>query len=111
MAKLKAELNELSNSLKTTLEARGSLEEKLRQVTKEVYKAKKEADVWKAEAEARKNIPIIMEGEAAKREKALSIELEKCQSFILRISKNFFYQGRRHVAFFHGVPWRMTVMT
>jgi len=45
VAKLKAELNELSNSLKTTLEARGSLEEKLRQVTKEVYKAKKEADV------------------------------------------------------------------
>ena len=44
------------------------------------------------------------QNDVAEKEKALSNELEKCQSFILRISKNYFYQGLPHAAFFHGIP-------
>lgn len=51
VAKLKADPNELSNSLKTTLDVMGELDEKMCQVTKEADEAKREAAMWKAEAE------------------------------------------------------------
>jgi len=47
VAKPKVDLNESSNSLKTTLEAMGSWDEKLCQVTKKANEAKNEATAWK----------------------------------------------------------------
>jgi len=36
--------------------------------------------------------------------KGLSVEMEKCQKFMLRINEESFNQGIRHAAFFHGIP-------
>jgi len=93
VAKLKAELNESSNSLKATLETMGPLDEKLHLVTSEADEAKKEVVVLKAEVEAGKANLAKIESEVVEKEKTLSVELEKCQYFILRISKNCFYQS------------------
>jgi len=40
----------------------------------------------------------------ANKEKAPIRELEECQSFVLRINKNFFYQGLCQAAYLHGIP-------
>jgi len=54
VAKLKAELNESSSSLKARLEAMGSLDEKMRQVITKADKAKKEVAALKVELEVEK---------------------------------------------------------
>ena len=82
VAKLKAELNESSSSLQDTLEAMGSLDEKMCQVSIEADEAKKEVAALKAELEAGKANLAKVEGEVVEREKTLFAELEKCPSFI-----------------------------
>jgi len=67
-----------ANSLKTTHETMGKLDEKLCQVTKKADKVKREVAVWKVEAEAGKIDLTKYQDETAEREKTLSTKLEKC---------------------------------
>jgi len=108
VTKLKTELEESTSSLKTTLETMGALKEKMRQVSLEGQEAKRaltvKMEVERAEHEKENVKREKEEVEAEEREKTLSTEVKKCQSFMLRITDDYFHQGLRQVAFFHGIP-------
>ena len=99
VTKLKIELAEPSSSFKATLVAIRALKEKMRQVCIEVEEAKKalKTKMEKEKVEGAKENGKVGERE---REKVLFVEVEKCQSSMLRISEDCFHQ----VSFFHGIP-------
>ncbi|KAL9321796.1 hypothetical protein ACSQ67_009849 [Phaseolus vulgaris] len=97
VTKLKIELAEPSSSFKATLVAIRALKEKMRQVRIEAEEAKKalKTKMEKEKAEGAKENGKVGERE---REKVLFVEVEKCQSSMLRISEDCFHQ----VSFFHA---------
>jgi len=91
--KLRAELEESTNSLKAALEAVEACREKMRRdelTTKELQEVLK-AHLTKVEAERDQLLKEKVDVE--KKEKSLTAEMEKCQEFMLRINEESFYQG------------------
>jgi len=91
VAKLKAELNESSSSLKVTLEAMWPLDEKHRQVSIEDYEEKNKLATLAKEVQAERADRLKVEKEATIEKKTLTEKLEYYESFLLRISKQCFF--------------------
>jgi len=113
--KLKNKLVESTSLLKTTLQTMGVLEEKMLLANREAKESKRALSA-KLEAERADRAKEIVERakenvEAEEREKKLSIEVEKFQSFMFRISEDYFHQGLRQVAFFQAYLPKMLDMT
>jgi len=96
LAKLKAELNESSNSLKVTLEAMGSLKEQSRRVKTELDSVMSRNATIKAKLKAseqgRTDAIKVQEEELAKRE-TLAGEMAYYQLFLFRVDKDGFNEG------------------
>jgi len=104
VTKQKKELAELANSLKAALEANEALKEKIFKDNDVAEKAQKTLKDELAVMEAKKADLAKEKAATEEREKTLSTEVEKCHAFMLRISKDCFYQGLRQATFYHGVP-------
>jgi len=81
-----------------------AFKEKMRQDNVAAEKAQQALEAEMAAIEEEKAQLAKEKAEAEEMEKALTAEVEKCHSFMLRISKDCFHQGLWQAAFFHGIP-------
>jgi len=86
VAKLRKEFVESSSSLKSTLEAKGTLEEKCSQISVEADEAKRKITMLETELQLEKADRAKVEGE----KKMVAAKLEESEAFLLCISKNCF---------------------
>lgn len=107
VAKLKAELDESSNSMKVTLEAMGSLEEQSCKVKSKLDDVRAWTTTLEAELktieQGRADVTKAQEEESTKRA-ALADELAHYQSFLLRVDKEGLNQAIHLAKFFNGIP-------
>ena len=87
VTKLKADLDESSSSLKTTLEAMRLLDEKYRQVSAEADETKNKVATLEANFQIEKTDSAKIEEEAATEKKTMTEKLEYYESFFLCINK------------------------